>query len=127
MSVLNKGGTKSQGGQLQYCPTGLISSDVITIELDGEGTVTGCSIQVEYIETKNCNPNKGSSSSEAGIHITALDGTNTEDEFDVILTPSEDDIKTLGPCISFSQCWRTKIGFDVITQKFIDLEKSSDQ
>ena len=39
-SVLNKGGTKSQGGQLQYCPTGLIPSDVITIELDGEGMVS---------------------------------------------------------------------------------------
>ena len=39
-SVLNKGGTKSQGGQLQYCPTGLIPSDVITIELDGAGMVT---------------------------------------------------------------------------------------
>ena len=40
MSVLNKGGNKSQGGQLQYCPTGLIPSDVITIQLDGEGKVT---------------------------------------------------------------------------------------
>ena len=52
MSVLNKGGTKSQGGQLQYCLTGLFPSDVITIELDGEGTVTGCPIQVENIGKK---------------------------------------------------------------------------
>lgn len=41
ISVLNKGGTKTQGGQLKYCLTELIPSDVITIELDGEGMVTG--------------------------------------------------------------------------------------
>ena len=38
-SVLNKGGTKAQGGQLEYCLTYLEPQDVITIELDGEGLV----------------------------------------------------------------------------------------
>ena len=38
-SVLNKGGTKEQGGKLEYCLTYLAPQDVITIELDGEGLV----------------------------------------------------------------------------------------
>ena len=40
ISVENKGGKKYQGGQKEYCLTDLLPSDVITIELDSQGTVS---------------------------------------------------------------------------------------
>ena len=107
-SVLNKGGKKYQGGQIEYCLTGLTPNDVITIELDGEGV----------------------SSNEAGIGIRALKGpwnqnSSVKDTFYVILTPVEQNIDTLGSCKSANNCWRTKLGYDPLTQKFIDLENPS--
>ena len=63
----------------------------------------------------------------AGIEIRALKGPwnqneSVKDKFAVILTPEKANIETLGPCTTRGQCWRTKIGYDVITQKFVDLE-----
>jgi len=40
ISVENKGGKKYQGGQKEYCLTDLLPSDVITIELDSQETVS---------------------------------------------------------------------------------------
>ena len=70
--------------------------------------------------------NKGAQA-EAGIEIRALKGpwnqnSSVKDKFAAILTPEKANIETLGPCTTRGQCWRTEIGYDVITQKFVDLE-----
>ena len=131
ISVENKGGKKYQGGQKEYCLTDLLPSDVITIELDSQGTVSDQSYTIRYsisyklLEfTKTVNKE---AEAEAGIEIRALKGpwnqnSSQKDKFSAILTPQKVNIGTIGPCTTRNQCWRTKIGYDVITQKFIDLE-----
>ena len=55
ISVENKGGKKYQGGQKEYCLTDLLPGNVITIELDSQGTVSdqsyigGSHIQVSHL------------------------------------------------------------------------------
>ena len=46
------------------------------------------------------------------------------DSFFVILTPDEQNIETKGSCKSANNCKRTKVGYDVATKKFIDLESN---
>ena len=48
ISVENKGGKKYQGGQKEYCLTDLLIGDVITIELDSQGTVSDQSYTMRY-------------------------------------------------------------------------------
>ena len=119
-SVVNKGGTKAQGGQLEYCLTGLTPDDVITIELDGVGMViTFILWRYQKLSLTNI---KGTEYTEAGIGIKALKDDTVEDLFYVIFTPEEQNIQTLGSCQSANNCWRTKLGLNALTQKFIDLE-----
>ena len=68
---------------------------------------------------------KGTMSKEAGIGIKALNEQSSEmDSFYVILTPDEQNIETLGSCKSANNCKRTKVGYDVATKKFVDLESN---
>ena len=71
---------------------------------------------------------KGTENTEAGLIIKALepvlDDSIHRDYFRVILTPDEQNIETHGSCKSANNCKRTKVGYDVATKKFIDLESN---
>ena len=79
-----------------------------------------------------CKTNEGTDSNQAGIGIRALQGSwklnsSVKDSIYVILTPDEQEVQTLGSCKSPDQCWRTKLGYDVLTRTFIDFEAPSEK